>query len=70
MFENPTVRFVVRAAVVGLVALLASLQGASAASGISLTEVFGALVAGVVAGAGYAGVAFATPIDKTFGKGA
>jgi hypothetical protein len=63
---NPTTRYIVRIAFFFLVTVAASLQGAL--PGVSPDDALSALIAGILASGGYAGIGAATPLEPKIGK--
>jgi hypothetical protein len=62
---NPIVRFTVRAALVGLLSALVSLQ--VNLPGISLDDATTALIGGAIAALAYAGIGAVTPLEPRVG---
>lgn len=64
--SNPRVRYVLRALLVATIAALATLK-ASVGGGVDASEVLDTVYAFVVAGAAYAGIGAATPLEPSVG---
>lgn len=60
MFDSVTARYVLRAVLFGVSAVLVSLQASSAGSDLSQGEVVQALIAGGIAALAYAGIGAAS----------
>jgi hypothetical protein len=68
MFDNPTLRFALRAALAGVASFLVAIQ-AQGIENLSGADYANAAIAAVLVTLGFAGVTAATPIDKTLGPG-
>lgn len=69
MFDSPTARYVLRCFLVGVAALLVSLQASAAGSALDNNEIVQAFIAAGIAGLAYAGIgAVSTAVEPNVGN--